>query len=230
MSLGHGASIVTNGLVLCLDAANTKSYPGSGTTWSDLSGFNNTGTLVNGATYSSANNGSIAFDGTSGYINCGSAPVIGSSLTGLTVEVWLYSTARTTKCIAENGSAHNANTFYMFQENVVNFSFEVWGGTTYDALYSNFTYQLNTWYHLVGTWSSGNRVKMYSNGVESGAAPFGSVQTAVANGNTNLMIGARAGTGSWWSGNIPTARFYNRALSAYEVRQNFNAARSRYGL
>ena len=54
--------MVTDGLVLCLDAANTKSYPGSGTTWSDLIESNN-GTLVNGPTYSSADGGSIVFDG-----------------------------------------------------------------------------------------------------------------------------------------------------------------------
>ena len=57
-----------NGLVLALDAANTKSYPGSGTTWTDLSGRGNTGTLTNGPTYSSANGGSIVFDGTNDYV------------------------------------------------------------------------------------------------------------------------------------------------------------------
>ena len=68
MSLGHGASIVRNGLVLYLDAANPKSYPGSGTTWKDLSGNGNNGTLVNGPTFNSANGGSIVFDGTNDYV------------------------------------------------------------------------------------------------------------------------------------------------------------------
>ena len=69
MSLSRGPKIVTNGLVLYLDAANKKSYPGSGTTWTDLSGNNNTGTLTNGPTFDSNNGGSIVFDGTNDYVS-----------------------------------------------------------------------------------------------------------------------------------------------------------------
>jgi len=68
MALSHGPPIITNGLVLCLDAADRNSYPGSGTTWTDLSGRGNTGTLTNGPTYSSSNGGSIVFDGVDDYI------------------------------------------------------------------------------------------------------------------------------------------------------------------
>ena len=67
MGISYNPKIVTNGLVLCLDAANAKSYPGSGTAWTDLSGLGNTGTLTNGPTYSSANNGSIVLDGINDY-------------------------------------------------------------------------------------------------------------------------------------------------------------------
>ena len=67
MAVGYNPKIITDGLVLCLDAGNTKSYPGSGTSWSDLSGQGNTGTLVNGPTYSSADGGSIVFDGSNDY-------------------------------------------------------------------------------------------------------------------------------------------------------------------
>lgn len=68
-----GPNIVRNGLVLCLDAASLRSYPGSGTTWNDLSGNNNNGTLTNGPTFNSENGGSIVFDGTNDY-----APITGS--------------------------------------------------------------------------------------------------------------------------------------------------------
>lgn len=78
-----------NGLVLCLDAGNTKSYPGSGTTWTDLSGRGNTGTLTNGPTYSSANGGSIVFDGTNDYV---STNYTQTSVTGYTIDVWFKST------------------------------------------------------------------------------------------------------------------------------------------
>ena len=69
MAIFYNPRTITDGLVLCLDAANRKSYPGSGTTWTDLSGRGNTGTLTNGPTYSSANGGSIVFDGTDDIVN-----------------------------------------------------------------------------------------------------------------------------------------------------------------
>jgi hypothetical protein len=69
MSLSHSPSIVTNGLVFCLDAANSKSYPGTGTDWTDLSGNQINGILTNGPAYNSSNGGSIVFDGINDYIN-----------------------------------------------------------------------------------------------------------------------------------------------------------------
>ena len=70
MGLAHSPRIVTDGLVLCVDAASKRSYPGTGTTWTDLKGGNN-GTLTNGPTFSSANGGSVVFDGTNDYTNFG---------------------------------------------------------------------------------------------------------------------------------------------------------------
>ena len=64
-------TIVTNGLILNLDASNTSSYPGTGTVWTDLSGQNNNGTLVNGVGYSSVNGGTLTFDGVNDYVNMG---------------------------------------------------------------------------------------------------------------------------------------------------------------
>ena len=85
MAISYNPSSVTSGLVLCLDAGNTKSYPGSGTTWTDLSGNGNTGTLTNGPTYSSANGGSFVFDGTDDY-----ASISGSiTVSEVTFSVWL---------------------------------------------------------------------------------------------------------------------------------------------
>ena len=70
MATLYSPKIVTNGLVLCLDAGNNKSYPGSGTTWNDLSGNNNTGSLVNGPTFTGSFGGSVAFDGVNDYVAC----------------------------------------------------------------------------------------------------------------------------------------------------------------
>ena len=85
MALSHSPSIITDSLILCLDAANTKSYPGSGATWTDLSGNGNNVTLTNGPTYSSVDGGSIVFDGTNDYADF-FAPNLGTTTT---VEMWV---------------------------------------------------------------------------------------------------------------------------------------------
>ena len=72
MGLSHSPRIVTDGLVFCVDAGDKMSYPGAGTTWTDLSKNRNNGTLTNGPTFDSANGGSIVFDGTDDYVNFGS--------------------------------------------------------------------------------------------------------------------------------------------------------------
>ena len=97
MGLAHSPRIVTDSLVLCLDAANTKSYGGSGTTWTDLSGNGNDFTLVNGVGYDSGNNGSLSFDGSNDYAtrahdsNNELASTALNFSTALTISVWFYS-------------------------------------------------------------------------------------------------------------------------------------------
>lgn len=225
--LGHGSQIDRNGLVMHLDAANAKSYTGTGTVWNDLSGQANNGTMINGVV---ADTGFMRFDGVDDTINCGPVSQIGSSLTELTVSVWLNSNSRSTKCILENGTSHASNTFYMFQENTNYFTFEVFGDGNYDVVYANYVYQLNVWYNLVGVWSSGNRVDMYTNGVLSNGTRYGSVSNSVINGNTNMFVGARAGTSYQFAGNISDVKLYNRALTAQEIQKNFEALRGRYGI
>jgi len=85
MSLSRGPKIISNGLVLYLDAANNKSYPRTGTTWYDLSGNNNNGTLTNGPTFNSANGGSIVYDGADDSVNLS---LVSSNVNNVTTEVW----------------------------------------------------------------------------------------------------------------------------------------------
>jgi hypothetical protein len=92
MGLSHSPSIITQNLVLCLDAGNPKSYPGSGTAWTDLSGNGNTGTLVNGVGYNSGNLGSLVFDGSNDHITSSFATTSGQAVT---YAGWLYSTETT---------------------------------------------------------------------------------------------------------------------------------------
>jgi hypothetical protein len=230
MAVNYNPSIVRSGLVLYLDAANRKSYSGAGTSWNDISGTGNNGTLVGGIAYTSSNAGTMTFDGTTGYIDCGTAPQIGSSLTGLTVSMWVNTNSRSVRCIAEDGTNYNTNTFYMFQEDVNYFSFTVFG-TSYDVIYTNYVYQLNTWYNLVGTWQAGLNTQLYTNGVLTSGTRNGSAQNSVIDGNANLNIGTRPGNASFrFSGNMGPSMFYNRALTPLEIQQNFNAIRGRYGI
>lgn len=231
MSLGHGASVITNGLVLHLDAANVKSYPGSGTAINDISLTGNNGTLLNGASIS---NSLFQFDGSNDYIDCGPASQIGSSLTGLTVSVWVRPGSKRTQCILENGDNYTSNTFYLFQEDANYFTFEVYGTAggsgDYDFVYANYIYQINTWYYLSGVWSANNRIELYSNGVLSSGNRGGAIQADVRSGNTNLWIGRRPYGSYPFAGSMGAIKIYNRALSATEIKQNFEALRGRYGV
>ena len=88
MGLSHSPRIVTDGLVFCVDAGDKMSYPGAGTTWTDLSKNRNNGTLINGPTFDSANGGSISLDGSNDYISVGSFNEDSSQ--DLSVMVWVY--------------------------------------------------------------------------------------------------------------------------------------------
>jgi hypothetical protein len=226
MSFNHSPKIVTDGLVLCLDAKDLKSYSGSGTTWVDRSGNGNNGTLVNGVGHS---DGAMVFDGVNDYVDCGPVSVIGSSLSGLTVDVWINTSVKATKCIVENGTSYTTNTFYVFQENSDYFTFEVYG-SFYDAVYANFIYNINTWYNIVGVWASNTRVDMYVNGKLSSGTRGGLAQSNLINGNTNFLLGSRNASSFMFSGKYGGIKAYNRALSPAEILQNYNATKSRFNL
>ena len=113
MALAHSPHIVRDCLVLYLDAANTKSYPGSGTAMTDMSGKGNHGTLTNGPTFSSDNNGSIVLDGTNDYIST----INLSSFTTFTIQMWIFDSrsSGSMDILTYNGDSgsftFNSNTF-----------------------------------------------------------------------------------------------------------------------
>jgi hypothetical protein len=234
------APIVTNGLVLNLDAGNTKSYPRSGTTWNDLSGNNYSGSLVNGPTFS---NNSIVFDGTNDYIitTVNQTPLLDIT-SSITLESWIMSTALANSShgvgINSKGlSSDNNSAVYetlLIQSSSVNYPFfrmRIESSTpTYTP--NNIPINLNQIYQFTSTYD-GSTIRIYINGIESGIglAQTGSIQT-----NTQqLTIGVRylqrgGSSSSFFSGKIYNTKIYNRALSASEVQQNYNAQKSRFGL
>jgi hypothetical protein len=230
MSLGHSPRIVTSGLVYCLDAANLKSYPGSGTTWTDLATAKN-----------ASLQGSPSFNtGNAGYINFTSAgsqyanSVTVGDLSTWTVEVFVRFTASYSSKVSMviggqyNGSnkinftigTNNAPTNYNI---AVGFFDGSWRSTTGVA------YATNTWVHIVGTYD-GSTIKQFTNGGQVQSLNY--IGTPASGGE--IRINRRwddvVSIGNLFDVNIGTIRIYNRALSNTEISQNFNANSGRYGL
>ena len=156
MASHSGPDIIEDGLVLALDAANTKSYGGSGTTWSDLSGNGNDGTLTNGPTFSSDNLGCIVFDGSDDRVD----GVHNSELNltnDLTVECWFRRTGGRSDWVRVFGKGDYSNRTYglWYHDNSNYFLYQRYGGSSNMNIMSNKSVVLNTWYHMVGTYKVG---------------------------------------------------------------------------
>lgn len=209
---------IQNGLVLNLDASVSSSYPGTGTTWTDLSGSGNTGTLVNGPTYSTSNGGSIVFDGIDDRVECGNF-----SVQYLSLSTWVYKTSSATNqgiCRKQIGWAVSQ----------YNGTLQVASGTDWAFYNTNYTIPLNNWVNIVYTYSgsgtTGSQI-VYINGssIYSTAAGSGAIG---ANGNA-VRIGFD--DNNWfWGGRISKTQIYNRVLSAAEIQRNFNARRRRFNV
>ena len=223
MALAHSPRMVTDGLVLALDAGNTKSYPGSGTTWKDLSGNSNNGTLTNGPTYSSADGGYLNFDGTNDYVD-----VSGSiSVSAATFLAWVRldgDQSHFTGVIFSRSPASGMN-FYSTSEQIAYH----WNNAS------------NTY-----NWQSGLIVPtqewcMISVNVNSSSATAYLCRSSGITSATNTVshssitldainVGRDSSSGRDLDGRMSVAMIYNRALTAAEVAQNYNALKGRFGI
>ena len=229
MGLTHSPKIVTNGLVLALDAANNKSYSGSGVTWNDLSGNNNTGTLTNGPTFSGANGGYIVLDGTNDYVINSSPTNIPVGSSSRTVQLWIY--PKNNSCpLVQLGTGggfqvyivsffNSSGTLYLFTDGINSANNISFSGTDLPTL--------NTWNHMT-FGNSGQNWFYYLNGVSKLSGTFGVTLNTIGQ---KYIVGNRddvyLGTAN---GNVSQTFVYNRALSASEILQNYNATKSRFGL
>ena len=221
--LGHGASIVRNGLVLHLDAANLKSYTGSGTTWKDLSGNGNNSTLVNGPSYG---NSSITFDGVNDYANCPVSQI--TSQPTITIEGFI------------KWNAGTGGMFFGFT------TYDVWtsGGTLgYNNGASNVVGissaqvtslgLIGAYKHYAFTMNSSGLMSLNKIHINSVQQSISAVVAADGNSpgfNSNLRLASWNNSG--FNGNMiyGNLRVYSRALSDAEIKQNFEALRGRYGI
>ena len=210
--------IVTSGLTLHLDAGNSASYPGTGTTWTDLSGQGNDGTLVNGVGYSSNDGGYLTFDGSNDYVSTNYSAITGQN--ARTVSVWYKSNQTQNKAILGWGTTSNKAMWELL----------LYNGTVGIHLYNSgneasTSYTNNAWQNITFTYSHPT-IKSYMNGVYKSQYTF----TAMSTGTTNTL---RIGTGLYYSnfnGNIAVVLMYNKELTASEVQQNFDALKGRFGL
>ena len=232
MGLSHSPSIVTDGLILCLDAANARSYPGTGTTWTDLAGENN-GTLINGATFDDENGGVIGFDGANDYISiAGNGAGAAVANTGeFTVMTCVNLDVTSTQDIIEFGSTNN----YAVQLIANNGKFAVGaacGGRSH-SLRANDSFSTGVWYHLAGSIKTFGDIFLYVNGksVSGTVGGLGPPVQCLANFDqmTGRYIGQHAGgPGLYLNGKLSGVTMYNRQISHQEVRQNYLATKGRY--
>ena len=246
MGLGHSPTIITDGLVFSLDAANPRSYSGSGLTAFGLIGGIN-GTLVNGVGFTSTNNGSFLFDGTNDQISTNTINL--SSTNKVTVTCWVkvlnYREVNgSSNIVFEFSSDYNSNTGSF----VVAFAdgsginaglypviLGIRGNSGYNyAGYSKTLVNDLSWHHwacIFDTSLSGNENVLYIDGVSrtSVITPLQSDNNANF-GNYKLFIGNRDSSSIAGNANITDFKIYNRALTQQEILQNYNATKKRYGL
>jgi prepilin-type N-terminal cleavage/methylation domain-containing protein len=214
-------NIVTDGLVLHLDAGNPASYPGTGNTWFDLSGNNNNGNLVNGVGYDSANGGSLVFDGVDDYVDLNKTAIqLGVYDADYTFDAWVFPTNLSgDKSIFGTDQAAFRQGLHLIFRN----------GTIYQGHFSSDfatgAANLNSWNNISYTYVKSNGLaRIYKNGVLQGS---GTISSFI--GSTNILI-SRWRSGNYFVGNGSSYKIYNRALTPEEIAQNFNATRDRFGL
>jgi prepilin-type N-terminal cleavage/methylation domain-containing protein len=213
----EGRAIVSNiftvkdGLVLHLDAGNPASYPGSGTTWFDLSGNNNNGVLLNGVGFDSANGGSLVFDGINDVVDT----INVSSILNMTIEIWMYDNRISGQrdVLSYNGDSgsytFNGSTFRTDGNNIPARNFSGVGNPP-----------ANQWYKF--SYIKNNN--LYINQTQYNGSGLDTTYGLLSFGNT------RSGINSRLNGRISIIRIYNRSLTPEEIAQNFNATRDRFGL
>lgn len=231
MAFNYSPKIVTDGLALYMDAANPRSYPRTGTEWKDISKNVNSATLTNGPTFSSENAGVIVFDGTNDYVDLNNRYNF-TSVSSFSVQLWVYflnHSDRPTAAADIFGKGHfYANTWDIWLYNTHQISFETRGNTTgiTDNLDSA-ALAINTWHNYAAVYNNTAK-SAYVNGAFIGSSTYPG--PGDFNNGFNVYMGSRQGDLSRsLRGRISTACIYNRALSATEVLQNYNATKSRFG-
>ena len=218
--------IVTTGLQLHLDAGNAASYPGTGSTWTDLIG-SKAFTLYNTPTYSSSNGGYLNFVPGSSQYAASSTSL--SSLSNWTVEAWHYFTntnSGSLPCIVTEqypGSTSKIN-FSLGSDTTGGLQNGFWDGGWHTT--SPYTLSTNTWNHIIGTYD-GTTIKLFVNNTLAYSTAYTGTSTTSQAG---IVLMRRWDNPEFWGGRLSVVRIYNSALTTPQIDQNFQAQRSRFGI
>jgi hypothetical protein len=234
-TLSGGPNVVVDGLVLWLDAANTKSYVSGSTTWNDISRGGNNGTLTNGPTFNTGSRGSIVFDGIDDRVSQTSAINTGQNFT---VSSWIYPTllGTTRRAIAGNSYPYLSRDGWFFctaggANNT--FFMSIGADASYKVAAAN-TLNINEWSFVTAVvQNGGGSIDLYKNGLIITSSAGSVITSGTITYNTSQFnVGFRTvgGTTDPYTGNIAQVSIYNRALTASEILQNYNSLKSRFNL
>ncbi len=229
MAIVYNTNTVKDGLIFCLDGGNVKSYPGTGTTWNDVSLRKNNTTLVNTPTYNAS--GHLSFASASSQYATAPSP---GNLNTWTAEAFVrFTSSFGTKVAMVVGGQYNGTNMLNFtigtnnaptNYNIaVGFFDGAWRSTT------GVNYALNTWHHIVGTYD-GTTIRQYTNGAQVDSLNYTGTPTSGGEIRINRRWDDVVSSGNLFDTDIGAIRIYSRALTAAEVLQNFNAVRGRFGI
>ena len=230
MSVKYNPKIITDSLTICCDAANIRSYPGSGTTWADLSGYGSDATLVSDPTYETSNLGNFYFN-TSSYADIGNINQYlpsGNQSHNFTIDMWVKVSNATTTNQIFTGILNNNDRLYLGKANGY-WQFG-WGALHWNSGYTGTQSIVTTeWTNYVFRVTNGVAV-LFINSIET-----------ISRTDTSVNLDSTFPVGSYFNGNIlhsatavanniSSFKIYNRPLSLLEISQNFNATRGRFGI
>ena len=233
MSLSRGPKIVTNGLILALDAANKNSYRGTGTTWTDLSGTGKNLTLINGPTFSDGNMGSIVFDGTNDYAVVN--PV--SAFNIYCISMWFKPTTIINSVSAYKPLIHfksSTSKYISFGDTTNRVANEYITivqepGDKRTAVNDGGSLSAGVWYNIVFNYESSQYNIYINNTLKSTTIGSSTGNVPLITDPDFIYLNSYEGTSGYLDSSLSMCMIYNRALTAAEMLQNYNATRVRFG-
>jgi hypothetical protein len=214
--------VVTSNLILRLDPDDSASYPGTGTTWTDLAGTAENLTLYGSPTYTAGTPSYFTFNGTTQYANTATTGIVNT--TAYTKSAWFYLNGY------QDNNIFSGDGHFIYMGPQAGTDKKIYCGHADWSIFTNYpstaTIDLNTWYNVTLTFSTTNGMALYINGVLD--STYTTVKTA--HPGTGTVSVAAYGSGNLLNGRIGKLLCYNTELSAFEVLQNYNSSRATYGL